>query len=76
VHLEAATFFTQELMQEIMAEWPKDREIIFICHHGVRSLDAASYFAGHGFTHARSMTGGLDAWSVEVDPQLSRYHLE
>jgi rhodanese-related sulfurtransferase len=76
VHLEGATFFTQELMQEIMAEWPKDREIIFICHHGVRSLDAASYFAGHGFTHARSMTGGLDAWSVEVDPQLSRYHLE
>jgi rhodanese-related sulfurtransferase len=76
VHLEAATFFTQELMQEIMAEWPKDREIIFICHHGVRSLDAASYFAGHGFTHARSMTGGLDAWSVEVYPQLSRYHLE
>src|ERR1700730_17196423 len=75
VHIEGATFFTQELMQEIMSEWAKDREIIFVCHHGIRSLDAASYFAGHGFEHVRSMTGGIDAWSVEVDPDLPRYHL-
>jgi rhodanese-related sulfurtransferase len=76
VHIDGATFFTQELMQEIMSEWPKDREIIFVCHHGVRSLDAASYFAGHGFQHVRSMTGGIDAWSVTVNPDLPRYHLE
>ena len=76
VHIDGATFFTQELMQEMMSEWPKDREIIFVCHHGVRSLDAASYFAGHGFEHVRSMTGGIDAWSVEVDPDLPRSHLE
>ncbi|MBV8375454.1 MAG: rhodanese-like domain-containing protein [Verrucomicrobia bacterium] len=75
VHIEGSTFFTQELMQEIVSEWPKDREIIFVCHLGVRSLDAASYFAGHGFEGARSMTGGIDAWSVEVDPDLPRYHL-
>ena len=76
VHIDGATFFTQELMQEIMSEWPKDREIVFVCHHGVRSLDAASYFAGHGFQHVRSMTGGIDAWSVAVDSDLPRYHLE
>ena len=76
VHIEGATFFTQELMQEMMSEWPKDREIIFVCHHGIRSLDAASYFAGHGFQRVRSMTGGIDAWSVEVDHDLARYHLE
>ncbi len=76
VHIDGATFFTQELMQEIMSEWPKDREIIFVCHHGVRSLDAASYFEGHGFEHVRSMKGGIDAWSVEVNPELSRYHME
>ena len=75
VHIDGATFFTQELMQEMMSEWPKDREIVFVCHHGVRSLDAASYFAGHGFLNVRSMTGGIDAWSVEVDPELPRYHL-
>ena len=76
VHLPKSTFFTQELMQEIVSSWPKNREIIFVCHHGVRSLDAATYFAGHGFTRAKSLTGGIDAWSVAVDPDLPRYHLE
>ena len=76
VHIKGATFFTQELMQKIISEWPKDREFVFVCHLGMRSLDAASFFAGHGFQHARSMTGGIDAWSREVDPDLPRYDLE
>jgi rhodanese-related sulfurtransferase len=76
VHLEGSSFFTQELMQEILSEWPKDREIVFICHHGFRSLDAAAYFLGHGFRNARSLSGGIDAWSSEIDPALPRYQLE
>jgi rhodanese-related sulfurtransferase len=76
VHIEGATFFTQELMQKIISEWPKDREFVFVCHLGMRSLDAASFFAGHGFQRVRSMTGGIDAWSREVDPDLPRYDLE
>ena len=76
VHIEGATFFTQDLMQEIISEWPKDREFVIMCHLGMRSLDAASFFAGHGFQHVRSMRGGIDAWSSEVDPDLPRYHLE
>jgi rhodanese-related sulfurtransferase len=76
VHLEGATFFTQELMQEMLSTWPKDREFVFVCHHGIRSLDAAAYFLGHGFAKARSLSGGLDAWSLEVDQGLPRYQLE
>ena len=76
VHIGGTTFFTQELMQEIISEWPKDREFVFVCHYGIRSLDAASFFAGHGFQHVRSKTGGIDAWSREVDPDLPRYDLE
>jgi rhodanese-related sulfurtransferase len=76
VHIEVATFFTQELMQEIISEWPKDQEFVFMCHHGIRILDAASFFAGHGFQHVRSITGGIDAWSREVDQNLPRYDLE
>jgi rhodanese-related sulfurtransferase len=76
VHLEGAAFFTRELMQEILSTWPKDREFVFVCHHGVRSLDAAAFFVGHGFERARSLSGGIDAWSVEVDNRLPRYHLE
>jgi rhodanese-related sulfurtransferase len=76
VHIEGSTFFTQELMNEMMSEWPKDRKIIFVCHHGFRSLDAAAFFAGHGFENVRSMTGGIDSWSLRVDMSLPRYHVE
>jgi rhodanese-related sulfurtransferase len=76
VHLEKSAFLTQELMQEILSTWPKEREIVFLCHHGVRSLDAAAFFAGHGFENVASMSGGIDAWSIEVDSAVPRYHLE
>jgi rhodanese-related sulfurtransferase len=76
VHLRDSQFLTQELMQEILTSWPKEREIIFVCHHGIRSLDAAAFFGGHGFTEAKSLAGGIDAWSVRIDPSLPRYHLE
>ncbi len=38
-------------------------------------MDAASYFAGHGFTNVRSLTGGIDAWSQSVDNKVPRYEI-
>ena len=64
-----------EAVAQVVMRWPKDTPIVFYCHLGQRSLDAASYFAGHGFTEVRSMTGGLDAWSLEVDPSVPRYEV-
>ena len=52
---------------------PKDRKIVFSCHTGVRSLDVAAYFVGHGFTQVHSMRGGIDAWSDQVDPSVPKY---
>jgi rhodanese-related sulfurtransferase len=63
----------QALAQEIMQSWPKEALIITICHHGMRSLDAAAYLRGHGFVNAKSMVGGIEAWSLEVDPSIPRY---
>ena len=74
VHIPGSTFFTQELMHEV-GGWPREQLIIFVCHHGLRSLDAAAYFAGHGVENARTLRGGIDAWSSEVDPTLPRYEL-
>jgi rhodanese-related sulfurtransferase len=73
VQLDGALPYTQELGQVMMSEWPKDTAIVFYCHHGIRSLEAASYFIGHGFTNVRSLQGGIDAWAQEVDPSLPRY---
>ncbi len=52
---------------------PKDRRIVFHCRSGVRSLDVASYFIGHGFTNVWSMRGGILAWSQEIDPSIPQY---
>lgn len=72
--IQGATLNTEELAQELM-RLPKDTSIVFHCHLGQRSLDAASYFAGHGFKNVRSMTGGIDAWSSEVDESIPRYEM-
>jgi len=76
VHIEGAIFFTQELMQEILMKWDRRALIAVIDHHGARSMDAAAYFAGHGFEQVKSLRGGIDAWSQEVDASLPRYDLE
>lgn len=52
---------------------PKDRKLVFSCHSGMRSLDVAAYFAGHGFTNVYSMRGGIDAWSTQIDRSIPRY---
>jgi rhodanese-related sulfurtransferase len=75
VSIPGSILFTEELMHDLPG-WDRAKEIIFVCHHGIRSLDAAAYFAGHGLENVRSLRGGIDAWSCEVDPTLPRYELE
>ena len=52
---------------------PKDTVLVFHCHHGGRSQAAAEHFRGRGFTNVHNMTGGIDAWSREVDGSVPRY---
>ena len=63
-------------LQEIMTrldEIPRDkRPLIVYCHHGVRSLQAVQFLKYHGFD-ALSLRGGIDAWSLEIDPTVPRY---
>jgi monothiol glutaredoxin len=52
---------------------PKDTPLAFICHHGNSSRNAAEHFREHGFTDLYNVEGGIDAWSLEVDPSVPRY---
>jgi rhodanese-related sulfurtransferase len=74
--IQSATLLNQDLMNEILARWDRDALLVFVDHQGARSMDAAAYFAGHGFTQARALLGGIDAWSQQIDPSIPRYHLE
>ena len=52
---------------------PKDTRLIFHCHHGGRSLQAAQHFLSLGYTEVYNLVGGIDAWSRQVDPAVPRY---
>ncbi len=56
-------------------EVPVDAAVVLVvyCHHGVRSRSAASYLLRLGHHNVKSLAGGIDAWSCEVDPTLPRY---
>ena len=58
-------------------EWIDDlkpaEEIIVMCHHGIRSANVCLFLVRKGFTKVINLEGGIDLWSLEVDPQVPRY---
>lgn len=56
-----------------LAELQPQADIVVYCHHGVRSLHVAHFLRNQGFSRTRSMSGGIDAWSIEIDPSVPRY---
>lgn len=58
-------------------EWAKtldpNEEIIFLCHHGMRSAHVCMILAREGFKNLRNLAGGIDRWSSEVDRSVPRY---
>ena len=74
---ERASIEGSKLLDQSMAEYieslPKDTCLVFHCHSGVRSQQAAEYFRGRGFTNTHNLVGGIDAWSQRVDPEVPRY---
>ncbi len=47
--------------------------LVVFCHHGIRSMSAGEYLERLGYANVHSLTGGIDAWSCEVDPTVPRY---
>jgi monothiol glutaredoxin len=74
---ETARIDGSTLMDDAQAErlsaLPKDTKLVFHCHHGGRSQQAAEHFAALGFTNVHNVVGGIDTWSQEVDPSVPRY---
>ena len=56
-----------------LAELPRDRPLVLVCHHGRRSQHAAMLLAGAGFSQLHNLQGGVEAWAAEVDPAMKRY---
>jgi rhodanese-related sulfurtransferase len=63
-------------MRELVAridEIDSARPVVCICHHGGRSAQVAHYLETRGMTQVFNLSGGLERWSLEVDPSFPRY---
>ena len=56
-----------------LAELPRDRDIVVMCHGGVRSLKVAYFLTQNGFSHVTNLAGGIHAWACDVDPSVGTY---
>jgi rhodanese-related sulfurtransferase len=50
-----------------------DEPVVCYCHHGMRSMDVANWLRQQGISTAKSLAGGIDCWSQEIDPKVPRY---
>ena len=75
VHLSDATLLPMDELPARIDELEPHRgkEIIVYCHHGMRSLQVATWMREQGFSQAKSMIGGIEQWAQEIDPSLARY---
>ncbi len=70
--IAGAELLDADLMEELL-EQPKDTALVFQCHHGHRSHRVAEQLVAQGYTQVFNLTGGIDAWSQEVDSSVPRY---
>jgi rhodanese-related sulfurtransferase len=67
----------QRAMSQVNEWWqelPTDREVVIFCHHGSRSAQICQALATQaGLTNLTNMSGGIDRWSLQVDPTVPRY---
>lgn len=54
-------------------EIPHPCDLVLVCHHGVRSQQAAGWLARRGFQRLHNLRGGVAAWADEVEPTMPRY---
>jgi adenylyltransferase/sulfurtransferase len=74
-HIEGATLLPLgelEARVEELAEWREGR-VVVQCHHGGRSARACALLRERGFSDVHNLTGGIEAWSLTVDPSVPRY---
>ncbi|WP_298866886.1 rhodanese-like domain-containing protein [uncultured Gimesia sp.] len=75
VNIAESQLLPMSEIQQRVSELDKHRseEIIVFCHHGMRSMQVTSWMLQEGFTNVKSMQGGIDAWSCQIDNSKLRY---
>ena len=72
-HLEGSRHIPLGALAERIGEIDTRRDIVTLCHHGMRSLAARELLMGAGFSRVKSLAGGIDRWAEEIDGTVGRY---
>jgi len=71
--IENSVLLDQNLVEEMLGSWDRNKEIMFICHVGQRSRQAAQYFTSQGFQKVYNISDGIKGWSTNVDSSIPQY---
>jgi len=71
--IEGAVLIPMREIPGRLTELDRDKEIVVFCHHGSRSAMVVEFLRRQGFARAINMSGGIDAWSLGIDPEVPRY---
>ena len=73
--LETATLIPMDELPARINELQehRDKQVLVFCHAGVRSAMVARWLRENGFPRAQSIAGGIEAWSLQIDPSVPRY---
>lgn len=72
-HIANSVLIPLNQMPQRLNELDINQEIVVICHHGMRSQQAAMYLDRSGFKNISNLVGGIDAWSCQCDSSIARY---
>jgi len=72
-HLETAQLLPLGQIYEWAQTLDKDAPYVVMCHHGSRSAMACQVLQSLGFKNLSNLDGGIEAWSMRVDPSVPRY---
>ena len=71
--LENALNISLSTLPDRLTELNQDDEFVVICHHGIRSAQAATFMENSGFNRIINLEGGIHAWADHVDPSMAKY---
>lgn len=72
--IEGAELIPMRTIPKALALFEEEENpIVVVCHHGMRSLQVVGWLREQGVENCTSMAGGIDRWSIEVDPNVPRY---
>ena len=71
--IEGSTLIPMSQVPTRLAEIPRDKPVVVQCHHGGRSARVVQYLQSQGFNDVVNLAGGIDQWSIQINPEIPRY---